>query len=283
MIRSSLIKFSLYAILLIIVMKIYPHAYTTLQKINYSLGKIDTYSRYEYEEKVYGHMNFDFIRSVTKKLNTNTLPFLIYPNLNGDLYGVAMLLDGYRIEVNKDIIMILDLDKPLWGDDYDKCKKKIVNNNLIQECQLPDNYTITGVQFSYMIDDYSHIISYECKNKIIAKYNFDKEDLIHSKNIEYDNLLKIPGKDKFFKTINKNDCDSNIKITVSNIEDQNLNLSITGVGGEERYDRYFPPYIPEHNIIFWDKKDARNYLAISKTNFNKILDENKAIENFFKN
>ena len=56
MIKSVVKKIPLYAIFFIILFQIYPHVYTTLQKINYNLGKIETYSRHEYEARIYGYL-----------------------------------------------------------------------------------------------------------------------------------------------------------------------------------------------------------------------------------
>ncbi len=282
MIKSIIKKTPLYIIFFIIILHAIPHLSSSINRIYDGLKKIDTYPRQEYKAKLYGHMVIDFISSVTTELEITTLPYLIYPTHNGDLYGVAMLLDGYRVNVNKDIIMFLDMDKPIWKDDKSKCQREINNNNLTKICQLPDNYIITGIQFSEAFGNSSHTISFECKNKIISKFIFDKSNLIHSENIPYDNLLKIPNKDKFYKTINKKDCDKTITITISDIKENDFHFSITGLSGEGGTAGNVMDNVPEHIIILWDKKDARNYLAVNKNNLNKILNKYKFINNSYK-
>lgn len=264
-------KLYLYFFSALLLIYLHTMIYASFQNINRGMRGLSHFSISEYKSKIYGHMVIDFINSITKNIDKNIIPFLIYPNHPGDLYGVAMLLDGYRTIIDKNILIFLDGDKPQFEpDEVDTlCKKELNNNILIKECKLKEIYTITGIQFkNSLVDEKSRNIIFSCKDKII-NFDFNRNDFKHSTIIPYNNLLKIPYKDNLYQTIASEDCNNSITISIDNVYDGNIDFNITGVR-TANYD-HFP--------VLWDKKDARNYLAIKSDNFEEVLKKYESINN----
>ena len=252
---------------------------TSLVNINKHTTKFGKFSLSEHKEHVLGHMNYPFISKYTKHLPKNIMPLTIYSNHYGDLYGLSMLLDGYRHKLNKDLIFFNAYDQILKyseGSDLN-CKSKYKNQTTSKSCRLPENYILTGIKLNNVSRKLfnENQVKLKCNEVPLLKINLKQKYLLDDTSGEKNLYLKFPYKNGVFQVISHEECNGIIEIKINNVT-SNIDLELTG------YTKYTAKGDPldkdrllKHYILLWNPKDVRDYMAISPKLFKEI--ENKEL------
>ena len=202
------------------------------------------------------------------------MPLTIYSNHYGDLYGLSMILDGYRHKLSKDLIFFNGYDQILkYRDGSDlNCKSKNKNKNINKSCRLPERYILTGVK----LNNVSHKLFNEnqvklkCNEVPLLEINLKQKYLLDDTSGEKNLYLKFPYKNGLSQVISHEECNGIIEIKINNVM-SNIDLELTG------YTKYTPPGDPldkdrllKHYILLWNPEDIRDYMAISPKIFREI-------------
>ena len=247
---------------------------TSLININKYITNIGKFSLSERYENYYAHMKYSFISKYSKHLPKNIMPLTIYTNHYGDLYGLSMLLDGYRYKLNKDIIFFNGFDQILKykeGTDLD-CKSTYKSQTISKSCRLPENYILTGIKLNNVSNKLfnENQVKLKCNEVPLFEVNMKQKYLLEDTSGEKNLFLKLPYKNGFFQVISHEECSGIIEIKISNAT-SNIDLKFTG------YTKYTPKGDPlnndrllKHYIISWNSENVQDYIAISPKLFKEI-------------
>lgn len=202
------------------------------------------------------------------------MPLILNANHYGDLYGLSMILDGYRVDLNKDIMFFIRYNQLLKNNDGSdlKCGSVISEDVFKKTCQMPNSYILTGFKFNNVYDDrgINYNINLKCNENDLYRTEFNSGDFIKNSSNE-DNHLKFSYKNGFYKVFNHNNCKDKLEITIDN-PPQNLVVDFIG------YTKFTGPGDPlekdnilSHFILLWPSDDITSYIALSEKLFNRFI------------
>ena len=226
-----------------------------------------------YQDK-YNHMEYVFINKYSKHLKRTIMPLTLYSNHYGDLYGLSMILDGYRVNLNKDIMFFIRYDKLLKNNDGSdlECNLTIFESVIKKTCRMPNSYVLTGFKFNNVFNDQpiDYNINLKCNENNLYNSKFNSGDFIKNSSNE-DNHLKFSHENGFYRVFNHKNCNDTLEIT---IDDPPQNLEIDFIG----YTKFTGPGDPlerddilKHFILLWPNDDMTSYIALSEALFNRAI------------